>query len=297
MEALYRAPLDQFVARRKEAALQARKAGHRDLAKRLQALAKPSVAAWLANQLYFEEPAAWNHALQSATNLRQSQQQGGLPAQQMQAQVAERRAAVQQLVRLGQQLATVNGQRFAASHMRRLQDLVEAVLAAPDAVQLGRLSQDLSPPSFDVIDARAVLAAKPPQAPPAREPLDSQGADAGDRNGTRATAQQQPSPEVADRDLRAARALKEHLQQAYSARKLALDRAQAARDRAHAELVRCQQALRTAETELAQTEQRLADARAQREAAGKALERGDQELTRAQAALERGCHEPPYEPS
>ena len=58
IDALYQAPLDQFVARRNALATDLRKAGDRAGADEVKALAKPSVIAWAVNQAWWRDRAA-----------------------------------------------------------------------------------------------------------------------------------------------------------------------------------------------------------------------------------------------
>ncbi|HKN98159.1 MAG TPA: hypothetical protein VJX10_13655, partial [Pseudonocardiaceae bacterium] len=53
---LYGGPRDDFVAARSARAADARAAGDRELAKRINALRKPTVAAWLVNQMVRRYP-------------------------------------------------------------------------------------------------------------------------------------------------------------------------------------------------------------------------------------------------
>ena len=54
LDALYIAPLDQFVARRDALAKSLKEAGDADESRRVKALRKPSVVAWAINRLHLE---------------------------------------------------------------------------------------------------------------------------------------------------------------------------------------------------------------------------------------------------
>ena len=54
LDALYTAPLDQFVARRDALAKRLKEAGAADESRRVKSLRKPSVVAWAINRLHLE---------------------------------------------------------------------------------------------------------------------------------------------------------------------------------------------------------------------------------------------------
>ena len=89
-EQLYAAPPDGFVAARAAAVAAARQAGDRDTAKRLGALKKPTVAAWLVNLLALRRPELLDELVELAAALRSAQRNlQGRPA----ARVVHRSAA------------------------------------------------------------------------------------------------------------------------------------------------------------------------------------------------------------
>ena len=70
---LYAMPLDQFIATRKSLVAEARAAGERDVAREVGELRKPSVAAWLVNQLARLDPAPLASLTSLGDRLRDAQ--------------------------------------------------------------------------------------------------------------------------------------------------------------------------------------------------------------------------------
>src|SRR5919206_1143755 len=100
---MYEAPPDGFVAARAAAVAQAKKAGDKEAAKRLAALRKPTVAAWLVNLLALRRPELIEDLVGLATALRQAQRT--LQGDQLRELSNQRRQIVSALVRAAQQLA------------------------------------------------------------------------------------------------------------------------------------------------------------------------------------------------
>jgi hypothetical protein len=94
LDRLYAAPLDEFVARRRELARSARKAGDRETADEIEALRKPTVVAWAVNQLALRKKADLRKLLTAGERLRRAQEQvlkGRDPKRLGEAAEAERR--------------------------------------------------------------------------------------------------------------------------------------------------------------------------------------------------------------
>ena len=70
VEALYRGPLDTFVAERKRLAGELKTGGDKTAAARLLKLGRPSMSAWAVNQLFWHEREAFERLLATAERLR-----------------------------------------------------------------------------------------------------------------------------------------------------------------------------------------------------------------------------------
>ncbi|GGQ41264.1 hypothetical protein [Couchioplanes azureus] len=139
---LYEAPPDGFVAGRAAAVAAARKAGDKEAAKRLAALRKPTVAAWLVNLLALRRPELIDDLVELATALRQAQR--SLRGDDLRELSQQRRQAVTALVRAAQQLAVEEDPalRGAKLPMAEVEATLSAALAEPDVaeqVRSGRL--------------------------------------------------------------------------------------------------------------------------------------------------------------
>lgn len=169
-EALYRCPLQEFVSQRKALANQLKAAGQRDEAERVRGLSKPSLVAWLVNQLYHERRSAWDEALAAGAELRSAQAQGGHGAGDVQLLITAHRRCVQQLQQLALELAQAAGLGVNRVHERQLQDTLEAVATgAVQSAQYGRLTQGLAPGGFDALSTAQLLSARPPASASAGE--------------------------------------------------------------------------------------------------------------------------------
>ncbi|MFI1991203.1 hypothetical protein [Actinoplanes sp. NPDC020271] len=137
---LYEEPPDGFVATRAAAVDQARAAGDRETAKRLAALKKPTVAAWVVNLLVRKRPDLIGELVELSGALRAAQRelQGG----QLRELSQQRRAFVSALVTAARKLAVAAGAGAAKLPMGEVEATLTAALADPEIaeqVQTGRL--------------------------------------------------------------------------------------------------------------------------------------------------------------
>ena len=104
IQRLYEEPPDGFVAARTAAINEAKQAGDREAAKRLAALKKPTVAAWVVNLLAMRRPELIEQLVDLSTALRDAQR--GLDGDQLRELNAQRRQVVSALVGAARKLAT-----------------------------------------------------------------------------------------------------------------------------------------------------------------------------------------------
>ncbi len=314
IEALYRVALTEFVALRKDSAQRLRKAGQREAATRVQALGKPSVPAWLANQLFHEAAADWNAALDAGEALREAQRGGGITAAEMQDKLSAQQQAVQRLVQRGEALAAARAQKVSRAHLRKLQDTLEAFAAGTAEGEPGRLQAELDPPSFDALDAAALLAVRPPRrapvravveepevaeepqpAPPAKRPAASPSRSPAPAPRPTRAAAPRPLPPMPDpAEVREANMALQHARSRQEAARIERERADTAAraaveglERARAELGVAQRRLEQAEQALSSRKQELLE-REQALAAAQQSERSAAAATsEAEVVLER----------
>ncbi|MGZ4460992.1 MAG: hypothetical protein ACXVW9_17885 [Nocardioidaceae bacterium] len=172
---LYALPPAQFTAARKEAAAAARTDGDRELAGRIGALRKPSVAAWVVNQLVRREAAQMDQLLTLGESLRQAQAE--LDASALRELSRQRRQVTAAVTAHGRGLAEGLGVKVGDQVARQVEETLHAAMIDPDAaaaVRTGLLSEPLSATgvgSFDVglvvADAAALGREPGPEAAPA----------------------------------------------------------------------------------------------------------------------------------
>jgi hypothetical protein len=139
--ALYRAPLDAFVAERKRLAAELKDAGDKEGARRFAKIARPSLSAWTVNQLWWQARGPFEQLFESAARLRQ----GDLGASRAHREsLAELRARAADILRAGSHATT-------DAVLRRVAATLAAVAAngSFDPDPPGALTADRDPPGFD----------------------------------------------------------------------------------------------------------------------------------------------------
>lgn len=137
---LYEEPPDGFVATRAAAISDARAAGDRETAKRLAALKKPTVAAWVVNLLVRKRPDLIGELVELSGALRSAQRE--LRGEELRELSQQRRAFVSALVVAARKLAVAAGAGAAKLPMGEVESTLTAALADPEIaeqVRTGRL--------------------------------------------------------------------------------------------------------------------------------------------------------------
>ena len=146
---LYEEPPEGFVAARAAAVEEARKAGDRETAKRLAALKKPTVAAWVVNLLALKRPDLIGELVDLAAALRAAQRD--LHGDQMRELTLQRRQFVSALVAAARKLAVGAGAPAAKLPLGEVEATLTAALAEPEVaeqVRSGRLIRAASYAGF-----------------------------------------------------------------------------------------------------------------------------------------------------
>jgi len=277
---LFQAPLDQFVAERKQLASELKAAGDKAGAAKLAKLARPPISAWVVNQLWWHARDAFDALFETAQRLRD----GKLEA------TAAHREAIAKLRARAAAILTDAGHGATEATLRRVTQTLSALAAAggwdPDLP--GALSADRDPPGFEAIGISNVIAlpTTPAPKPVTAAAGDADGTAADDTTADDTTADTTDDADASDdhdaarndldtaRQRRAAadaeaaperREAAEHQRrrelEAAAARAddaAALRRAEAERARAAAERHRIEAALRTAQGDVAQREREVA---------------------------------------
>lgn len=147
LDALYKAPLADFIAERTRLAGELRAAGDRDGAGQLARRRRPTTSAWTVNQLYWKAREAFDALLAAAARIRKGD-------------LSETRAYRDALGELRKRAATVLQEAAHApteATLRRVMGTLAAVAAAGgfDPDPPGALAADREPPGFDVVDMPA----------------------------------------------------------------------------------------------------------------------------------------------
>jgi hypothetical protein len=147
LDALYKAPLADFIAERKRLADELRAAGDRDGATQLARRRRPTTSAWTVNQLYWKARDAFDALLAAAARVRKGD-------------LRETRAYREALGELRKRAATVLRDAAHApteATLRRVMGTLAAVAAAGgfDPDPPGALAADREPPGFEAVDMTA----------------------------------------------------------------------------------------------------------------------------------------------
>ncbi|MBW6433152.1 hypothetical protein KZ829_05265 [Actinoplanes hulinensis] len=285
IQRLYEAPPDGFVAARAEAIAAARQAGDREAAKRLAALKKPTVAAWVVNLVALRRPDLIEELVELSTALRAAQRE--LRGDQLRELSTQRRQFVASLVAAARKLATGAGAGAAKLPLGDVEATFTAALAEPEIagqVRTGRLIRAVSHSGFgEVPRPRLRLVTDSPEDASFSSPDTSEGPDTDARE---LTVAEQRSREREHQAERRSRELERELNAATAAERRAdrqLERAEDAereaghlvedldaelaelerrRTEAVADVARRKTARRTAEREAAEARRRVGDVQA-----------------------------------
>lgn len=266
IQRLYSEPPDGFVAGRTAAVEAARKAGDRATAKRLAALKKPTVAAWVVNLLALRRPELIEELVDLSGALREAQR--GLNGEQLRELTAQRRQVVSALVAAARKLAQA-AEPSIKLPLADVEATLTAALAEPDIaaqVRTGRLIRAASYAGFgEVPRPRLRLVTDD-------EPVtdDDAGDDAGEGEGEEPDAEIVEFPQPSARERAAAERRRRELEQRRRELRRELSTAQAAERRADEQLERAEGAERDAghhvedlDAELAELERRRTEAQAE----------------------------------
>ncbi|HEY9411331.1 MAG TPA: hypothetical protein VIP77_17260 [Jiangellaceae bacterium] len=153
VDELYDLPLEDFVAARDALARQVRVDGDRATSADVRALAKPTTAAWWANQLARQRSDDIERLLVLGDELRAAM--ASADRQQMRTLSPQRQVVVQELLGAAHELSSATGRRLSGDVADKLRETLDAAVvdpAAGQAVRTGRLSQSLRHVGFGVVD-------------------------------------------------------------------------------------------------------------------------------------------------
>jgi hypothetical protein len=197
---LYALRPEEFTAARASAMATARTAGDRELAERIGALRKPSLAAWVSNLLVRSSPGEVEPLLRLGEGLRQAHQD--LDGAQLRELSRRQHALIRALSLQARQLAKEAGHPIGESVQREVENTLHAVLADPGAALAwagGRLTKPLSA----AVGFPAVAEGARPQRPaPASAPAPSRPGGRVSEQRRRRLDRARKDAEAAERELR-----------------------------------------------------------------------------------------------
>lgn len=238
VEELYRAPLASFVAERKRLAGELKTAGDAAGAQRLAKAARPTLSAWVVNQLWWTERKTFERLLKTAKEVRVGDAEALATHRDVLAELRERASA----------LLSGEGRGVNENMLRRVSTTLAALAATggfePDPP--GALSADRDPPGFEA--ALGMLADAPERAETETRPAPAGQRDASDEAETAA----------ARRRAEAERKRLEAEQRRLAAERTKLE---AALERQRREVSARENDVARLREELAAAERRLADAK------------------------------------
>ncbi len=146
IDALFKLPLGEFTPARNALAARLKKAGEQAQADAVKALPKPSVPAWVVNQLYWRYREAFDRLLVAGDRFRKSPGTREF--------LEARRNAQAALVPIATSVLQDAGSSGTREMLRRITTTLEALAAygsLPDAPRAGRFTVELEPLGFDLL--------------------------------------------------------------------------------------------------------------------------------------------------
>jgi hypothetical protein len=167
LDRLYALPPGEFTRARDALARDLRKAGEREVADEVKALAKPSLSAWAVNQLARTEALQMRALMTAGERLRKAQADllGGGEPEELQAALRRQRDVVGALLGSAERILIEAGHPATEATLERVRGTLTAAAASEEEAALvarGRLSQDLEPAGFGSVTAAPRKAAKRP---------------------------------------------------------------------------------------------------------------------------------------
>ena len=155
IDALFTLPLAEFTSVRNTLAARLKKEKRADEADRVKLLAKPPVSAWAVNQLYWHHRDGFEQLIATGKRFHSAQaSRSAAKVANMRDSLEARRQALVELSDLATELLQDAGHNPSQDTLRRVTTTLEALSAyalLPDGPTPGRLTQDVDPPSFELL--------------------------------------------------------------------------------------------------------------------------------------------------
>ncbi|SDT72872.1 hypothetical protein [Jiangella sp. DSM 45060] len=268
---LYALPPDEFVEARNTLAKRLKSEGAGDVAARVKALRKPTVAAWLTNQLVRQH----DDDVQALADLgeRMRRAMSAMDGAALRELTAERKKQVDGLLKAARKVAAAAGQKAGPDLIEAVAASLDAAIADPRAAEVlraARLSHGLEHVGFgaveddgeaaEVISLSEARVARGQRLETTRRPRATPAAEAEAEPAGSAASESAAEPESAGDQARAEREL-EQAEAAVDAAEDQVDDAEAALDDQRQRLERAQEAVERLTEELAAARRELEQAR------------------------------------
>jgi hypothetical protein len=155
IDSLFQLPLAEFTSARNALAARLKKDGRADDAERVKGMAKASAPAWAVNQLFWENPKAFDQLLAIADRVRKAQT-GQTKNADLGGLLAEKKRMTAELLRRATSILGAAGHAASPEVMRRVSGTLEALAVwgkADGGPRAGRLTAELDPPGFEALGA------------------------------------------------------------------------------------------------------------------------------------------------
>ena len=264
IDELYRLPLGEFTSARNALA----KSLSGDDAKRVKALAKPTVVPWAVNQLFWKSRHLFERLMKSGEALRKAQLAalggGRTKPADMQRAADSHRKALSDALQQVRKLAEADGAKPDADALSRT---LESLSLSPERPERpGRLTEIVRPAGFEAL-LNASIAGVPAAAPEDVQPAKRGEKIVDDRKSERERERElsaqrrraEAAVEVAEGEVGRATTAEARAREAFEDADRELERAKAVEKKAREAHERAEEALSAAKTELAAARKTLSD--------------------------------------
>ena len=171
LDALFALSPEAMVQARNELAARLRKAGDKENATRVKALKRPTVSAWILNQLHFHEPDQLHQALTQAERVRALHASDNVDRVALRNALSAQQSTITRLVQMGLSRAEAAGLPHGLAQQKKLLAMVQGFLSGAAHEPPGRMTEDLEPAGFEAVEQVGKSAGTGPErSEPAQEP-------------------------------------------------------------------------------------------------------------------------------
>lgn len=201
IDALFTLSLAEFTSARNTLAARLKKEGRSNEADRVKLLSKPPVSAWAVNQLYWSYRDEFEQLMATGKRFHTAQaSRSAAKVANMRDSLEARRQSLVELSELAAALLQDAGHNASQDTLHRITTTLEALSAyalLPDGPTPGRLTQDVDPPSFELL-ASLISGSATTAATPARTKSTTAASPARQKSNAAAEARQIRQAKIAE---------------------------------------------------------------------------------------------------